>query len=148
MHAWWFMAHGSRLMAKGGSWLMARGRPDPGNPRAGGAGPGPEARLWVPRARPGRSLAMSHEPPPASLGHEPWALSHEPWTIKHASSIKHQALRNWAPDSGKKLRNVLFQSLSFLLENFFCDEGGVCVEAQITRRRGLGAQHALLRRQY
>ena len=72
VHGSWLKAHGSwPREARGGSWLMARGRPGPGDPEARGAGPGPEARLWVPRAGPGRPLAMSHEPPLASLGHEP-----------------------------------------------------------------------------
>ena len=70
------MAHGSRLMAHGqarpgeahGSW------PDAalalGTQEARGAGPEPEARLWVPRA--GQASGQeSHEPPLASLGHEP-----------------------------------------------------------------------------
>ena len=92
MHAWWFMAHGSRLMAHGqgrpweahGSWPGAgqalgtqrRPGPDPDRKRASGS-PGP-----------GRPLAMSHEPPLASLGHEPWAMNHEPSSMHQASSIK------------------------------------------------------------
>jgi hypothetical protein len=41
VHGSWLKAHGSwPREARGGSWLMARGRPDPGDPRAGGAGPG------------------------------------------------------------------------------------------------------------
>ena len=68
----WLMAQGSWLMAKGGqgrlmAWLGAgpalgtkrRAGPDPDRKRASGS-PGP-----------GRPLAMSHEPPLASLGHEP-----------------------------------------------------------------------------
>ena len=43
----WLMAQGSWLKshgswpreARGGSWLMARGRPSPGDPEARGAGP-------------------------------------------------------------------------------------------------------------
>ena len=47
------MAHGQ------GSLLMAKGaRPGPGDPRAGGAGPGPGACPWVPGAGP----APGHEP--------------------------------------------------------------------------------------
>ena len=68
----WLIAQGSWLMAKGGQGrLMAhgQGRPDPGDPRAGGPGPGPGACPWVPGAGP--ALAMSHEPPLAALGHEP-----------------------------------------------------------------------------
>ena len=59
MHGSWLKAHGSwPREARGGSWLMAKGRPGPGDPEARGAGPGPEARLWVPRA----GLAPGHEP--------------------------------------------------------------------------------------
>ena len=38
----WLKAHGSwpREAARGGSWLMARCRPGPGDPEARGAGPG------------------------------------------------------------------------------------------------------------
>jgi len=44
VHGSWLKAHGSwPREARGGSWLMARGRPDPGDPRAGGPGPGPGA---------------------------------------------------------------------------------------------------------
>ena len=69
------MVHGSRLMAHGqgrpgeahGSWpdacpalgSQSRAGPDPDRERGSGS-PGP-----------GRHLAMSHEPPLASLGHEP-----------------------------------------------------------------------------
>ena len=35
----WLMAQGSWLMARGGSWLMVRCRPGPGDPEARGAGP-------------------------------------------------------------------------------------------------------------
>ena len=50
------MAHGSWLMAQG-SWLMAKGgRPDPGAPGSGGAGPDRADLLGRP------PLAMSHEP--------------------------------------------------------------------------------------
>ena len=64
----WLMAQGSLPMAKGGQGrLMARSWPDPGDPRAGGAGPGPGACPLVPGAGP----APGHEPPLASLGHEP-----------------------------------------------------------------------------
>jgi hypothetical protein len=70
VHGSWLKAHGSwPREARGGSWLMARFRPGPGDPETrfrSGSGP---ARLWVPRA--GRHLAMGHEPPLASLGHEP-----------------------------------------------------------------------------
>ena len=76
------MLDGSWLMAQG-SWLMAHGQGRPGEahgswPETGPAlgtqrrasGPG-----LAPRASgspgPGRPLAMSHEPPLASLGHEP-----------------------------------------------------------------------------
>ena len=60
----WLMAQGSWLMAKGGQgMLMAHG---PGPEEARGAGPGPEARLWVPRAG-------------AASGHEPWASPGLPW---------------------------------------------------------------------
>ena len=44
VHGSWLKAHGSwPREARGGSWLMAKGRPDPGDPGAGGAGPGPGA---------------------------------------------------------------------------------------------------------
>jgi len=80
MHAWLFMTHGKPGEAHG-SWPGAgpalgtqrRTGPDPDRKRASGS-------PW-----PGRPLAMSHEPPLASLGHEAWALSHEKWTINHAS---------------------------------------------------------------
>ena len=64
------MLDGSWLMAQGQGRLMAlaRGRPGPGDPEASGAGPGPEARLWVPSAG---AASGHHEPPLASLGHEP-----------------------------------------------------------------------------
>ena len=59
VHGSWLKAHGSwPREARGGSWLMARCRPGPGDPEARGAGPGPEARLWVPRA----GAASGHEP--------------------------------------------------------------------------------------
>ena len=59
VHGSWLKAHGSwPREARGGSWLMARGWPGLGDPEARGAGPGPEARLWVPRAGP----APGHEP--------------------------------------------------------------------------------------
>ena len=59
VHCSWLKPHGSwPREARGGSWLMARGRPGPGDPEARGAGPGPEVRLWVPRAEP----ALGHEP--------------------------------------------------------------------------------------
>ena len=59
VHGSWLKAHGSwPREARGGSWLMARGWPGPGDTEARGAGPGPEARLWVPRAGP----APGHEP--------------------------------------------------------------------------------------
>ena len=46
VHGSWLKAHGSwPKEARGGSWLMARGRPSPGDPEARGAGPGPEARI-------------------------------------------------------------------------------------------------------
>ena len=77
MHAWWFMAHGSRLMAHG------QGRPG----EAHGSWPDACPALGTQRRASGPGPAMSHEPPLASLGHEPWPLSHEPWTIKHASRV-------------------------------------------------------------
>ncbi len=59
VHGSWLKAYGSwPREARGGSWLMARGRPGPRDPEPRGAGPGPEARLWVPRAGP----APGHEP--------------------------------------------------------------------------------------
>ena len=59
VHGSWLKAHGScPREARGGSWLMARGRPGSGDPEARGAAPGPEARLWVPWAGP----APGHEP--------------------------------------------------------------------------------------
>ena len=43
VHGSWLKAHGSwPREARGGSWLMARGRPGPGDPEARGAGPGPK----------------------------------------------------------------------------------------------------------
>ena len=46
VHGSWLKAHGSwPREARGGSWLMARGRPGPGDPEARGATPGPEAIL-------------------------------------------------------------------------------------------------------
>jgi len=70
------------LMAHG-SWLKAHGQGKPGEahgswPGAGPAlgtqrrasGPGPALRASG-SPGPGRHLAMSHEPPLASLGHEP-----------------------------------------------------------------------------
>ena len=57
-------------MAKGGQGrLVARGRPDPGT--QGQAGPGLDLGPALGFPGPGRPLAMSHEPPLASLGHEP-----------------------------------------------------------------------------
>ena len=57
VHGSWLKAHGSwPREARGGSWLMARCLPGPGEPEARGAGPG--ARLWVPRA----GAASGHEP--------------------------------------------------------------------------------------
>ena len=72
----WLMAHGSRLMAhgswpreaRGGSWLMARCLPGPGTQSR--AGPDPDRERGSGSPEPGRHLAMSHEPPLASLGHE------------------------------------------------------------------------------
>ena len=59
VHGSWLKAHGSwPREARGSSWLMARGQPGPGDPKARGAGPGPGARFWVPRAGP----APGHEP--------------------------------------------------------------------------------------
>ena len=41
VHGSWLKAHGSwPREARGGSWLMARGRPGPGDPEARGPGPG------------------------------------------------------------------------------------------------------------
>ena len=49
VHGSWLKAHGSwPREARGGSWLMAKCRPGPGDPEVRGAGPGPEARLWFP----------------------------------------------------------------------------------------------------
>ena len=68
VHGSWLEAHGSwPREARRGSWPGAgpalgtqrRAGPDPDRERASGS-PGP-----------GRHLAMSHEPPLASLGHEP-----------------------------------------------------------------------------
>ena len=59
VHGSWLKAHGSwPREARGGSWLMARCRPGPGDPQARGAGPGPGARLWLPRA----GAASGYEP--------------------------------------------------------------------------------------
>ena len=59
----WLMAQGSWLMTKGVQGrLMARGWPGPGDPEALGPGPGPEVRLWVPKAGPRPPLASSLEP--------------------------------------------------------------------------------------
>ena len=77
MHAWWFMAHGSRLTAHG------QGRPGEAHGQRPARPRGPRSRPQV-RVRP---LAMSHEPPLASLGHEPWALRHEPWAMNHQACI-------------------------------------------------------------
>ena len=64
VHGSWLKAHGSwPREARGGSWP--------------GAGPAPgthgQADLGLAHGSPGpgRPLAMSHEPPLASLGHEP-----------------------------------------------------------------------------
>ena len=60
VHGSWLKAHGQGRPGEAhGSWP---GRPGPGDPEARGAGPSPG---------PGRPLAMSHEPPLVSLGHEP-----------------------------------------------------------------------------
>ena len=49
----WLRAKGAwPREARGGSWLMARGQPDPGDPGTGGAGPGPGADPWVPGVGP------------------------------------------------------------------------------------------------
>jgi len=69
----WLMAQGSWLMAKGGQGrLMAHGQ---GPARTLGtqkhAGPGRTWGALLGPQGPGWSLAMSHEPPLASLGHEP-----------------------------------------------------------------------------
>ena len=48
---------------------MARGRPSPGDPEVRGADPDRKRASGSPV--PGRHLATSHEPPLASLGHEP-----------------------------------------------------------------------------
>ena len=70
VHGSWLKAHGSwPREARGGSWLMARGRPSLGDPKA--SGPGPDLGRAFGSPGPGRPLAMSHEPPLASLGHEP-----------------------------------------------------------------------------
>ena len=59
VHGSWLKAHGSwPREARGGSWLMARCRPGPGDPEARGAGPGPGRASWVPRA----GQASGHEP--------------------------------------------------------------------------------------
>ena len=55
----------------------------------------------------------------------PWAMSLEPLAMNHQACIKHQALRNWFRDSGKEFRNLAFQTLSFLWENFFSFGGNV-----------------------
>ena len=65
VHGSWLKAHGQGKPGEDGSW--PKGRPDPGEPGAGEAGPGPGACPWVPGAGP----APGHEPPLASLGHEP-----------------------------------------------------------------------------
>jgi len=67
VHGSWLKAHGSwPREARGGSWLMARGRPGFGDPEARfRSGPGP-ARFWVPRAGP-------------APGHEPRASPGLPW---------------------------------------------------------------------
>ena len=67
MHAWWFMAHGSRLMAHG------QGRPGEAH-----------ARLWVPRAGP----APGHEPWASPGLPWPWAMSLQPWDMNHQACIK------------------------------------------------------------
>jgi hypothetical protein len=40
---------------------------------------------------------------------------------QQASSIKQHALRNWALDSGKKLRNLVFSDSQFLMRGFLLD---------------------------
>jgi len=40
---------------------------------------------------------------------------------QQASSIKQQAFRNWALDSGKKLRNLVFSDSQFLMRGFLLD---------------------------
>ena len=75
-----------------GSWLMAQGS-WPWEARGGswpGAGPALGTQRRASGPGPGRPLAMSHEPPLASLGHEPWALSHEPSSMHQG----HRTLRN------------------------------------------------------
>ena len=77
VHGSWLMAHGSsfgswpreargRLMAHG-SWTGAGQTPGTQG-QAPGPGPGP---LALGSLGSGRPLAISHEPPLASLGHEP-----------------------------------------------------------------------------
>ena len=80
----WLMAQGTWLMAKGGQGrLMAHGQGRPGEAHSSwpGAGPAPGTQGQAPGPGPappavgslgsGTPLAMSHEPPLASIGHEP-----------------------------------------------------------------------------
>ena len=62
------MVHGSWLKGEAhGSWPGAGLAPG----TQGQAGPGPDLGLALGSLGPGRPLVMSHEPPLASLGHEP-----------------------------------------------------------------------------
>ena len=68
VHGSWLKALGSwPREARGGSWPGAG--PAPGTQEQA-PGPGPAPRASGPPG-PGQPLAMSHEPPLASLGHEP-----------------------------------------------------------------------------
>ena len=67
----WLMAQGSWLMAKGGQGrLMAHGQ-GPARPWGPRGARGRTQTGSAPLGAQGRSLAMSHELPLASLGHEP-----------------------------------------------------------------------------
>ena len=68
MHGWWFMAHGSRLMAHD-SWT-----------RKGCGDPGLDLGL-----RPYRGRARLGRAPPPFFCLEPWAMSLQPWAMNHTT---------------------------------------------------------------
>jgi len=52
----------------------------------------------------------------SSIKHQASSLKPQASSIKHqASSSKYRTLRNWALDSGKKLRNLAFSDAQFLM---------------------------------
>ena len=75
--------------------------------------------------------------------HQASSIKHQASSIKHqassskqqAASSKQQALRNWALDSGKKLRNLSFSDSQFLMRGFLLGRGG-CTLKNVLKETG------------